>query len=129
MYAPFSPNDDITPNSIEAAFDRLDRAHRAVLRLALRLDEGASPADFPGLNLDTHIRRTLGEMHAARYEADTALCSLMRGEAYQPRPTQPAQGVEMQARACRNERCPSAKPFGRRIRDADLPAVASVGGL
>lgn len=124
MAAPISINDDLPPNSIEAAFDRLDRAHRAVLRLALSLDDGATSGDFPGLNLDNHIRRTLGEMHAARYEADAALCSLMRGEAYQPRPTQPAQGVEMQARAMRNERrVPRPTP------DSSLPATVSVGSL
>lgn len=123
MAAPISINDDLPPNSIEAAFDRLDRAHRAVLRLALSLDDGATSDDFPGLNLDNHIRRTLGEMHAARYEADAALCSLMRGEAYQPRPTQPAQGVEMQARAMRNER-----RVPRPVPDSSLPATVSPAG-
>jgi hypothetical protein len=120
---PISIHDDLPSNSIETAFDRLDRAHRAVLRLALRLDDGASSGDFPGLNLDAHIRRTLGEMHAARYEADVALCSLMRGEAYQPRPSQPAQGVEMQARAYRNERRLRPSP------DSSLPATVSPAGV
>lgn len=115
-------HDDIAPPTLAdkaiAAFARLDAAHQAVLRLALRLDEGDTADDFPGINADAHVRRVLGEMHTARYDADAALCSLMYGETYRPRPTQPAMGVEMQARMYRNSR-PSPRP------SAGLPVVGS----
>lgn len=105
-----TPHDDVSAPSlrdkVEGAFARLDKAHAAVLRLAQRLDDGDNADDFPGLDPDHHIRRVLGQMHSARYEADAALCSLMYGETYRPLPTQPAMGVEMQARLHRNSRPP-----------------------
>lgn len=116
-----SINDDATAPSLreklEDAYRRLEASHQAVLRLALRLDDGDVAEDFRGVDPDAHIRRVLGQMHAARYDADAALCSLMYGETYRPLPTQPAMGVEMQARMHRNGR-PTPRPAG-------LPAVVS----
>lgn len=100
-----TPHDDATAPSLrdklEDAFRRLDASHAAVLRLALRLDDGDTASDLPR-DPDAYIRRVLGQMHAARYDADAALCSLMYGETYRPTPTQSALAVEMQRRMNRN---------------------------
>jgi len=109
---------------ITRAFRRLEQAQAAVLELALNIGNGATSSDIPGGDADRMIRSALRSMHEARHEADVALCSFMRNEPYQPRPTQSAQGVEMQARLLRNEKRPS-----RPVPDSRLPAVASVGSL
>jgi hypothetical protein len=114
-------NDEIqTPTArdkVVEAFNRLDRAHAALLRMALRLDEGDTAADFAGIHADAQIRKVVGDMHSARYMADEALCGLMRGETYRLRPTSQGQAVEMVGRMLRNGR--SAAPASA------LPAVCS----
>ncbi|WP_449411046.1 hypothetical protein [Methylobacterium komagatae] len=116
-----SINDDATAPSLrdklEDAYRRLEASHQAVLRLALRLDDGDAADDFRGIDPDAHIRRVLGQMHAARYDADAALCGLVYGETYRPTPTPSAMAVEMQRRLQRNG--------GHSARPAALPAVAS----
>lgn len=99
-------------DAITRAFKRLDRAQSAVLDLAVSIGNGATAGDFNGEGVDARIRTALRAMHEARHDADVALCTFMRGEPYQPRPTQSAQGVEMQARVARNERQTRGTPTG-----------------
>lgn len=94
-------HDDIEPPTLaekaSEAFDRLEAAQRAVLRLAVRVDSGSTVSD-------PQINRVLGELTAARYMADEAVCSLMYGEPYRPTPTSAAMRIEIQSRSHRNAR-------------------------
>jgi len=116
-----TPHDDILPATLAqkviGASDRLAKAQAAVVRLALRLDDGDSAAALAA-SPDHFIRRTIGEMFSARFELDAALCSLAHGSTYPLRPTEPAICLEMQSRMQKNG--------GSRARPASsLPAVGS----
>ena len=92
-------------------------------------------AGYTDKDLDARLLEAERAVSEARQRLDAAHCRQQRGEAY--RLLDASQGGvarSMRFRLAQNRTIASveahaAKPFGRRIRDADLPAVVSLGGL
>lgn len=123
MPAPFSHQDQssdtvISRSDILRSRDIIWDHFNNLLRMVDDIDgAGAACSGHSVGTVDLTCNALASALQTAIGDADTIKL------AYRQRMPRPLAHLPVVARLT------SAKPFGRRIRDADLPAVASVGGL